>query len=367
MLAELPAEIMLDIIDQVSNGAMFKSLIFTCKMFHDYFYVGEKMLKVGEVDASTKYWTLVERFSDHRLTRIKMFGIRYGDERHIPFESIELIGLRLNRRALSAVRDLPHNYIRKNHKHLDMSIVATHNRILTADFLDATMDYIRWNWAKLTSNPVFTEKIIEDASYLPWDFSGPDLNPTFSYKFVANIKNHKNILTRYPPELDRPLAKLAHKCLGFDVFADILSRRVWMTKDVIDANPDFPWTYSVINNTCLSGFAQYCRISPSNALLRLLGGIGYKYYYKLGKNIPLDLLMKNIYMFGFHHIGERDDLEFSMTYKYFNFGEYIDYSAEHHTVRLHDLDNIMSDTYLHGKVLNNLRCSWIVYACAARK
>jgi len=52
----------------VNDGCLYKSLLFTCKLFRDFYYTGFK--KGGELWNHIRF---VRKFSNHLLTLIKMY------------------------------------------------------------------------------------------------------------------------------------------------------------------------------------------------------------------------------------------------------------------------------------------------------
>jgi len=363
MFTELPTEIVYHIIDQVSDGAMFKSLLLTCEMFYEYFYMGPKMLKVGEVDASMKYWMLVDRFSDHRLTRIKMFGIIAGD-RDVPYEYVSGLSYHM----LSRAPDLPLEYIKKYHKSLEMFDVSYHNRLLTVDFIRDT-SRCRWSYLALTHNPVFTEDIIKNNPDIPWvlDSLYGAVNPSLTYKFIANVKGHGTLLTNYPANMEKSLVKAAIKQPNLTAFAFSLSLHLMITQEIVDSNPNFPWYKTGLScnpmisgkfprGRTLVGFSYLCKTQPDKAL-SILDNLEASYIRKASYHLPLKMIAANIQLFNkcAHLIIHRDDVDFSFIHKYFN--KKIDTAAHACKIRLSDLDNVKG-LHIHC----NLHCSWIVYA-----
>jgi len=241
----LATELLVDIIDRVSDGMTFKSLLLTCKMFYEHFYFGSSVYYVIDgTCASEKYWKLVERFSNHCESRLLKTG------RVLEYDSKKVSEnfIREHRRfdwswyEISQRKDLSLEFIEEYSAILRIDVVSTYNRRLTVSFITRNI-HMPWSWDNLTHNPVFTEGMIERSPHLPWSTAYCEHpNPNFSFKRIAKYRGFppKTILSKYPQELDGRLAKLARRVHGI-VFVSQLSSKSYITLDIIKDNPKFPW------------------------------------------------------------------------------------------------------------------------------
>jgi len=221
-LADLSAipELLIKIIDNVSDGAMFKSLLWTCKMFYEYFYFGESgtYYIVHGTYASEKYWRLVDRFSNHIETRIHVLRILIqGDSSEVSEGFVSRHHeLAWEWGKLSKRKDLSLGFIENFRHKLHFNSISRHNRNLTVDFLREHIDY-PWSWYYFKHNKAFTIQMMRDAPDLPWELT------YWSYEAIADAKGMP-VVTDYPKHLEDELIRIVKKSDNLNHYKYLLSK-----------------------------------------------------------------------------------------------------------------------------------------------
>jgi len=230
------------ILDSVPNGQLFKTFLFTCRRFAHHYYFGTAgtYYVINGTYASEKYWLLIDRFSNHIETRIKMHGILNSCD--VDDVSVDFIDkhndIGWNWRKISRRSDLTPNFIDKYYNKLVLEHVAKYCRNLTADFIRARRDWL-WPWRILAINKSFTPKMIADNSDLPWKTS--PYNPNQPYLNVVRHRSYRYVLRNYPASIERKLTKIVIASTDEKDYLTKMSLSNAITDDIVADNPDFPW------------------------------------------------------------------------------------------------------------------------------
>jgi len=190
------------------DGKTFKALLMTCMRFYAYFVDGPAMILLAGTTASEKYWRLVERYSNHVATRIKLSNeVGYFDNYIAPEWFIrENIGM-----------DWSWDDISKREN-------------LSLAFIEEFIDKIKLRQT-IWYNENITEEFVRKHHCRGWTPSTVPLEDIVG-----------GFVPRYPSDVKAAINRHINEFADYDHVIHLMASHPAVTLDVIRDNADFEWS-----------------------------------------------------------------------------------------------------------------------------